>query len=817
MLTGQNGQQSLKHYQQEKNVFWQGFADYALLHPEILDGLVSDFFMDAQADIFRVFPIKITKQAKFFVNEIRMDPVPLDMGTRKVPNRIIHFKTSTRSASALYTGQGFQIDYAFLRTPDGMDMFDRMLNAVISDIWCMLVYNCMKEFQAVPSGFCQPDQLYPYDEMPVHPWQVFEYERHMWGVLNKAPQAIQHVIAHCNRIYERNNSDTVARILVTQDCAHFVNVRDETNLTYDKSGYQALKNRTLGNQITSLHNVETIAVQMLEPTLHSAVHDNVLRDVVMTGGMASFVERGTARQPREYKSRHRNLKMSSWTSNRLEEYNFLEFLKHCPEFVPLDSTDAQIAELEALYVANGVVYDAAQRGHINALAVEGLTGKFSDVAKATKCTNIKKIHPFINTALPGSRVRKWVDMHACNFSDNYRKFVLHALSNAIASKLSKADIKVLQTMTLIHTEEYLEENEQTCANLGAVLHELFKDNNWLVGNTVTKTVHELIGRENVLFYYKAGQTGSNGVTYNADTYVKETRDRGPINGSIIDFIANQMFDGQVITLNNITAWYENDIPIPLGGSLFRPFETQFMESMVTMATGEVGNMYFSGIDNIIDLNRANQHFSVQLFCHFRPMIENKQKFYVMPFTRGQTIIGGKGNKYVTSATEYHNTIAYGTPAWGEMMEHFGDAEKMADNSIIPVLQSYTESVEANFSKRHIDIRGFWDPADFQMRLHVSPDFRESYDTPMYDGQYMTNFLYPTLTANNNQSAVVPIDKASFNEYVERRRVNYHLHQTTQYVMNPATNDWEKIRSSHYWGEEEDGIVEIQNSTSAVRL
>jgi len=210
-LIGENSEQQVRHYQQDKNVFWQTFMDYAINHPEILSGFMSEFLQDSNADIFGVFPIKLSKEAVFYKTEIRIEPQLPTTSTRKVPGRNIHFQTNMRKGTAEYTGQGFSNDYHFLRTPEGMQWFDRMASAVISDIWLMIIHSALKEFQAVPSGYNQPDQLYPNDEVPLTVEALFDYEQSMFCPLNKGPQQIHNLIARISRIFERNQNDRVRK------------------------------------------------------------------------------------------------------------------------------------------------------------------------------------------------------------------------------------------------------------------------------------------------------------------------------------------------------------------------------------------------------------------------------------------------------------------------------------------------------------------------------------------------------------------------------------------------------------------------------
>jgi hypothetical protein len=905
-LIGENPDQSITHYQANKEIFWQTFMDYAINHPEILSGFMSEFLQGANADIFGVFPIKITKEAVFYKTEIHIEPQLPSTSTRKVPGRNIHFKTNMRKGTAEYTGQGFSNDYHFLRTPDGMQWFDRMANAVISDIWLMIIHSALKEFQSVPSAYNQPDQLYPHDEVPLTVEALFDYEQTMFCPLNKGPQAIHPLIARVSRIFERKN-DRVRKVLTTMDTLHFINVRDESNLDYQKSGSQAITNRTLGNSITTLHGVEVIPVQMLEPTLHSDVHDNVLRNVVVNGGMTMFPQKYLELDPKDYRSVLRDIKFSSWTLDKVETHPFVDFLNHCFEFYPLNSDNCR--ESEVGWLNYPLLYSLADAAL--GKSQSNVRNPF-DTTKTIQQGNESKLHQFLDYVSAGTESpnRQWKFTEAgyepiyffgqideCHMKQRYFDFTIKTLEHQLSSCLLPSEKSKIENFyksaqsSRIDVERELRSNNPEIALLNAVAEKLInkasqicKDNYYatllttlknpldiamdnfnaeIVATTNPVNRNDLIikifdseenyikNREHVREHGRIGLNDSSAVFKAYDKYLdeietkygssvrdmQECRDnakhsisgmnwmiktliKGNSTEKFVEQMAIMLAYNQFITLRGIQSWIENDVAIPLGGRIFRPFETQFAESMPMLADGEIGNTFFSGLDNTIQFDQSTQHFQTQVFTYFKVWIDKRDKFYMAPYVRGLQILGGKGNKYINNDPHHGGVVPVGSAVWNEMMsDAFGDmyasvGEKLKDYSMIPVLQSLNEAVEDDFRKRHLDIRGYWDPEDYVTRLHNSESFlAHRRAQPMYDNQFLINHIFPQFTT----ARIQPLDRqiASFDDVANHRRMNFAVHQTTQFYVNEKTMEWEETHSSHMWGRELDGIVGIQSSASAV--
>lgn len=956
-LLAQNAGQEIEHFQQDKNIQWASFLDYSQQHPESLSGYLVAFMQTQDAPIFEVFPIRLSKEARFQWTEIRSKTLMPDAGVRKVPHRQISFQTATKSASAVYTGEGFSVDYTHLRSPEGMGFFNLNVSRITSDIWSMIIHSAMHECHSTPSEYVHPDQLYPHDQVPTRVAELFAYERPNFGMLNKKTQAIQNLIALGNRIFERNGTKA-ARILMSVDCANFITTRDDTQKWYDMSGNQALANRSAGSAIASVHNVRVIPVHMLEPKLHSDYTDNVLRTEVVTGSMATFIEPSQNVLAKDHLSTDRNLKMASWTSDRVEEYDFRDFLHHCPEFYPLDAENCR----------------EDQRGGLNEkllLQLAGGTngGDYDKVSMlfGTMHTRLRgneeQLHQFLKYVRPSKTdmdqrgswhlIRTYGEIAECHLKSRYLELPYRTMEHAILQGLTLKDREAivsgvelavfLSTKTpIVDTYLHLRAGSVVGRTGHPVIEDVDKDTLRTRYNGVpyglgsiggllalydyhvahgydgvfdkavmTKIVqfvpafeklvtrmcevnkgHPALDPRNVPDYYdspditdftktmiacwsllvhqpdafvneyKAGATPSSepqyvgmrfesheapmsfeGYRHLVERYFRQIGGQStPFARHYLDIKLGKRDDVllerleevstrslfsrmaaravllQEINLKGIDSWHANNVAIPLGGILMRPFESQLMEHVVLFAEGDVGNTYFAGMDNTLSFDQGFQHLWVQAFTHFRVIIKDRRKMLILPNVRGVQLMGGKGNRYINDDMLNRTRIVEtGTQLWNDTVnENFGSGERMGDYSIFPVLQPYNASIDAPFAERHLDARGYWDRWDFLTRMHYSPDFQETMPRPMYANQSLVNMLFPQFTRRSQVPLSEISERASFDEVSGRRRVNHHIHQCTQFVKDPISHEWQEIVASHPWGREVDGLVGVQNSTTTVK-
>ena len=443
-LTGQNMEQRVAHYKQNKEQFWSTYADWAIMHPVVISGWVDEFIQTSNAEIFELFPIQISKEAKFYKTEIIFSPQLDGPSVRKVPGRMIHYTTEQRSGNAIYTGQGFEIDYNRFKLPGGMEEFDIKISAVNSDIWLMVIFSALMEFQATPSIYNDPRLQYPHEDVPTTVERLFEYERTQFGALNKQPQAINNVISRVSEMMEASKSGRAGRIIMTKDCYYHVMNRDETNLYYDKSGYKAITNRADISGGQTVHGIRPLFVQMLEPQLHSDYHDSVLRHVVANGGMTVFPARYLDSDSSQYKSHHRKIQFSSWTADKLEEHCFMNFLHHCFEFIPVNSTSCKDGDQGNI---NYRLLNSLARSALGINPQQSLNPYHQ--TRTQQIGNEQKLHQFLGyyeNAEQGGfycPVRKIGDIDECHLKFRYLKYTIDTMESQIIKNLSEAERRLV--------------------------------------------------------------------------------------------------------------------------------------------------------------------------------------------------------------------------------------------------------------------------------------------------------------------------------------------------------------------------------------
>lgn len=807
-LLGQNPDQG-ENYKEAKNVFWMSIMDEGVLDTEVLSGFTNEFMMDQNADIFEVFPIKLEQRARFMTSEIIIDPITPGAGVRKVPNRQIHFKVNALEGVAYYTGQGFSADYNYLKTPKGMEYFDTMLNAVVSDIWCMIVHSALHECQSAVPLISAPEQKYAHTEIPLTVAALIDEESKFWGAVNKDPQAIHRVLATVSRTFEQNRSEPASRVIISKDCENYINMRDNTNLYYDTSGKQAVANRN-GTVTRALHGMKALIVPMLEPVLHG-VHDHVLRNVVQTGDMFNFAETSYGADPKKYKSSNRTIKFSSWAKMAPEEHTLKHFLHHCPEFIPLSSPRADKGKLNYALLAKLAEHQAILAAKTN--------------VRNTEETQ-RNTHPFIayhidpkDNKLKFQLVEYFGEISECHMKSRYLTLPYKTMQRAIMRDLSDDDRQAIEDVALAVADV---EKEDDAATLNNLITDIVNEHRPSLENF--KRIIAQVNTDNYFVFENSPDAMNNMVSWllsrkdgntGADTTYECLRRLAQTNSMpLFEMISARLVLLQRVCLQAIDSWTEHDVAIPLGGSIYRPFHEQWMESMIVLGDGAIGTTNFAGLDNTVSFDDKSQHITVQLFTHFRTWISKRRKFLIAPFIRGLQAIGGKGNRYINEDIDgiSHNTAEWDTPEWHEMMETFGSGEKMGDFSMIPVLQSYNSAIENQFKNRHIDMRGNFHREDFVGRMHVSTDFVDERDYPMYSNQFLTNMLYKF---NDRNLPRIDFSTFNFDAAADRARVNNLAHQGTQFVWDVLQNDWRRISSSTLWGEEDYDVLKKQNSSSSV--
>jgi hypothetical protein len=254
---------------------------------------------------------------------------------------------------------------------------------------------------------------------------------------------------------------------------------------------------------------------------------------------------------------------------------------------------------------------------------------------------------------------------------------------------------------------------------------------------------------------------------------------------------------QTISLQALQRLYDCNIVIPLGGRNFRMRERQFMHSMIALATGpgNLGQFKFSGFGSLVSFEAGTKQFNLSQEMAYAFLLDRDKQFVFIENCRGGPIIGGSDNLYFDQRRMMHADFDYAS---------LFDRDTPSN---MAVLGSYNEAVEGP-AELSVDVRGFWDRADFASLLHTSVDFDRNREKPMYSGQFEFNELHRFWQHNRNmrEDDRAPVEKLSFAQKCMRKDVNYHCHQTSVRYYDGSVST-----SVHPWGEHDTGVRDLVTS------
>jgi hypothetical protein len=329
-LTMENSTASSRHVSDGGQIHWLGFADWARNNIHELPQTLTMWMEDENNWIFKMFPIRETRAQIFKQSFIEISPQIPGIETMKTPHRNIHARMYSRMAHTVYSGTGFEMDYNHLITPDGIEQWDMQVANAGTHVFAFLVDQTLNEVRFENSYFTRPEQLYPFGSVPHTADDLFEYEHARFGRINKDPQAIHDIIKDANTIFGQQKRSTKAMITSRDDMWYF-RTMDRTEIDYSASGPVSIANRNRDMK-SSVDGVQIYPVPLQAGRLHDTVNEHLLRTRVVRGSFADFPERALGRPPCEYKSYRRTIKYGSWTTNQLDDYTFIDFLRHCFQF-----------------------------------------------------------------------------------------------------------------------------------------------------------------------------------------------------------------------------------------------------------------------------------------------------------------------------------------------------------------------------------------------------------------------------------------------------------------------------------------------------
>lgn len=392
---------------QDKNIFWPAFCDWAVQNPVILQQMIYAYFQDESAWIFTMFPIKIDQRAIYTRNIIETTNIVPSAGVTKVPHRQINFRMRRTQSGAVYSGQGFSIDYHMMKTPDGMTYFDLMVRALTSNLWSLVILMALNTFTSTPTFYNTAERLFPYDARPETPKGVFDSEALTVGIFNKEPQAIHLLGSMGARVFEQNKLTLKAWIAGRGD-VYFANLMDDSNLYTDKSGNSALQKRTNGDKVNTILDTPLYSIPYLGKYPHGGVDQGILEAVRQEGSHFGFYDNTLSLAKGEYTSDKRRIKACDAYTSDKTTYDFDDFLKHVVEFLPMNNECMIMTDLVNVHSGGGGVSSKKyNRGKINRVFLAALAksadyrhNNKENIFVKTECdmaseTNFRRLNPLL--------------------------------------------------------------------------------------------------------------------------------------------------------------------------------------------------------------------------------------------------------------------------------------------------------------------------------------------------------------------------------------------------------------------------------------
>ena len=339
-LLQENPSQTGPQVKDNKDIYWESFADWAAKNTVKLSDSLFLYMEDNDNWIFKFFPLKSSKATRYMQQNMEINQQFSKIETRKVPFRQISATVTNREGHAVYFPQGFSMDYHFMKTPDGRVAWDRMVDAITANFWSVIYYNAMNEMLFEPSFYRRENQLYPFDSVPRNANELFDYEQRKMFIINKQPQAFHMIIADAARVMSQKQ-ETCTGLVVTRDDLWFAHGRDPTQCFYDKSGPVSLKSRSSAGQETVIDGATIYPVPLCSGRLHDSTFTRILEYPIQLGSFVLFPELTQKLSADEYTSEKRSIRFASSTRNSMTKYTLLDVLKHVPEFIPLDNESHQ--------------------------------------------------------------------------------------------------------------------------------------------------------------------------------------------------------------------------------------------------------------------------------------------------------------------------------------------------------------------------------------------------------------------------------------------------------------------------------------------
>lgn len=271
-----------------------------------------------------------------------------------------------------------------------------------------------------------------------------------------------------------------------------------------------------------------------------------------------------------------------------------------------------------------------------------------------------------------------------------------------------------------------------------------------------------------------------------------------------------------ITLQAMFKLLHFDIPVPFFPMVLRPWQTQYMRSLIATTAAPCGTTYFEkeGMDRILSFEHDTKDLKVEISLAHKVMIEDSTSWYIAEYVKGDAVIGGCGKHYINEGVSIKDTQAWQR----QVTDNLANGMRLQNRSNIAVLQSRATAT-AREPRFHLDVRGGWKRGDYAHRIHVAPEsFQDMRTEPMYEGQVVTNEAYRFPDMVGSEIARLADKDLSFRQTSLLRQTNYTASQTTQMVYSHREKDHKKlIAAKTLWGEMFPGCTDKVQSNADIKI
>jgi len=322
-------------------IMWDSFADWAKNNPIVLSQQFQLGFAQSTNPIYPLFPIRFDDRQIIEQNVIKFESQPADNAVRKTGARKIGYTVESRSQKAVFTAQSLSYDYYAQQVgdSDNAQILKLMLENLSANITACASIAVWGRFANVPSGYREPKYLFPgLSAPPMTPEAALSYERETsWGILSRRPQGLRDILIKENAILSQKGYKA-ARILTTVEDMEFIATRDQTMLSKEFVGSEAVRNAHRTNkQLAYLGDVEIIALPIVGRGEHNVYDDNVFRAQATAGGFFRFIDVWSREiEPENYISYMSDIEACSWQTRAWDTYRWTDAARWDVHFRPLN-------------------------------------------------------------------------------------------------------------------------------------------------------------------------------------------------------------------------------------------------------------------------------------------------------------------------------------------------------------------------------------------------------------------------------------------------------------------------------------------------